>query len=245
MNINSPTKAIPKLHPTPTPLEPRSCVRRRSSVKKHVLGSLKQHSFCPATLLVKGVATKVPTKMSSASSASHLHILWCASQCPSPARKPVNLAKACCARKNALGEAECCILRLAEGQDQPKLRKPKLDQRVRNERHTQDSDDGPQMTTTPQSTGDERKTSWWKLRHGRRGLLQTFQGVSIVAVSFQHVCQADLVSQSITVQAQRQSGREHYQHEVQLRPVTALALSNLPKADKLVGLHCAGHLAPW
>ena len=54
------------------------------------------------------------------------------------------------------------------------------------------------------------------VHHRRHGLLQTFQGVSIVAVCFHHVCQANLVSQSITVQVQRQSGREHYQHEVQL-----------------------------
>ena len=40
----------------------------------------------------------------------------------------------------ALGETECCILRLPEGQDQLNIRKPKLDQREGNERHTQDSD---------------------------------------------------------------------------------------------------------
>ena len=31
--------------------------------------------------LVKGVATKVPTKMSTASSATHLHALWCSCGC--------------------------------------------------------------------------------------------------------------------------------------------------------------------
>ena len=43
--------------------------------EKHAPGSLKPTSFCPAFQLVKGVATKVSTKMSTASSANYFHAL--------------------------------------------------------------------------------------------------------------------------------------------------------------------------
>ena len=117
--------------------------------KKHALGSLKQLSYCPASLLMKGVATKVPTKVSSATSASQLRFHNIA-----VARFVVRLAMSLASKKIggfgkdvlsmtvALGEAECCIFRLLEGQSLPNFENQKLDQRVGSEWFTQDRDAG-------------------------------------------------------------------------------------------------------
>ena len=93
--------------------------KTRRPVKKHILGSSKQLRYCPASLLVKGVATKVPTKMSSASSASHLHVLWCASQCQQENRW---IWRRRAGHESCAWRSGVLYLRLPEGQSPPNFK---------------------------------------------------------------------------------------------------------------------------